>query len=384
VSASEALFLLTALAWVVRRLADRQVPWVRSPLNKPLVALVALTATGLVHSPEPSVVLNTVIMFAAFIPVHQMVVAEATPADLRTYLFVIVTAGGLLGLLAIAQSAALGPSEVGSFGDVSSGRAAGTFNHPNGLGGFEALALPCALALALRPASALRFWALALVPAILAGLGLSLSRGGIIAAAGALLVMLSWARFRRASLTFGVAAVLALLIAGSPFGQLQWVDNVQKRVTSVSYSAGGADPRFGIWQATRKMIEDHPVFGVGANQYPAVSSRYGVIDTAQPDSKVYHAHNTALTITAELGFVGLLASGWLVLTLALVLLRAIRRSGPAERGLAIAIAALMTAAFLQGLVDYALGSNVVRGLLLSLAGAAVVLSRHEVTPKPAA
>jgi O-antigen ligase len=383
VSPAEALFVVAGLSWALRRLADGQTPWVPSPLGKPLLAVLLVMIPGLLFAEDTAAILKALIMLTAFVLLYQMVVAEATPRQIRVMLFVLAVTGAAVGLLALAQSAGAAPSEVRELGDVTSGRVSGPFNHPNGLGQFEALALPAAIALALHGTLTFRGGALLTLPPILAGLTLSLSRGGILAAAGALLVMLPWRRFRW---TAAVAILLcgALLVGvGSSLSQVSRLDNVLKRVSSVEYSAGGADPRFEGWRASVEMIGDHPILGVGVNQFPNVSSRYGLSDPTVEDFRWHHAHNTALTLTAELGLVGLAVLLWLAFVVVTTLVRAVRRTRGPDRALAVAIAGAIAASTIQGMVDYSLASNVSRALLLALVAGAVVLARgQDAVPKP--
>ena len=122
------------------------------------------------------------------------------------------------------------------------------------------------------------------------------------------------------------------------------------------------------------MVLDHPVFGVGANEFSLVAPSYGLIDPITGYT-FEHPHNIVLTIAVELGLVGLAALLWLVAGLLRVLWRA-RATAPADRAAAVAIAAAFTAVAVQGLVDYTLRSNVLVAVLAVLAGCAVVLGQR--------
>jgi O-antigen ligase len=161
--------------------------------------------------------------------------------------------------------------------------------------------------------------------------------------------------------------------SGSLSGEVQQTSVVQGRIESVSYAAAGGDPRFAIWRATPEMIAEHPFFGIGANQYPVVSPRYGLF-AEDLGGSYQHAHNIPLTVAAELGLLGLAAVLWATVALARVLVAAYRRQRGFDRGLALAVGAAFTGLALQGMVDYTLSSNTVAAVMFVLAGCAVVLS----------
>ena len=169
--------------------------------------------------------------------------------------------------------------------------------------------------------------------------------------------------------------------AGNPLGDTQQGQVLSQRLSSVGYSAGGVDPRFRVWEVTPSIIADHPIIGIGANSFPDVAARYGLL-LGNSDATYQHAHNIALTIATELGLIGLAALAWLVVALVLVLIAAYR-AVPADRGPPVALAAAFTALALQGMVDYTLRSAAIVGLVFALAGCAVVLARREGEGEPA-
>jgi putative inorganic carbon (hco3(-)) transporter len=213
-----------------------------------------------------------------------------------------------------------------------------------------------------------------------AGLLLTLSRGGILAAAGALLIMAVWAPFRRLAAVVAVGAVVVVSVSGaSLLGDVRLVDTVSGRISSIEY-ATEANPRIAIWEKTPQMLADHPLFGIGANAFPVVSPRYGVFSPDAEGGVYLHAHNIPLTIAVELGLLGLAGLAWLTVVLVRLLLRSYRRSDEAGRGLTVGIAAALFALALHGMVDYTLRLNAMVAAVLVLAGCAVILSRTGAEP----
>jgi O-antigen ligase len=372
-SLPEGLFVLSGVGWAARRMIGGHLPFTPSPLGKPYALVLLSIVPGLVFVDQPVAVVKMLVMWTAFVLVFEMIVTDAEPETVRTILLTLAVSAAVVGLKAALDPGTDQPQRLLGIGQVAEGRPGGSFEDPNILATFEALGLPAAVAFALGRNVLLRVVGSVSFVLILAGLVLSLSRGGFLAAAGALLVMLAWRPVRYAALA-ALAVVLVLQVgSGSLSGEVQQTSVVQGRIESVSYAAAGGDPRFAIWRATPEIVYEHPFFGIGANQYPVVSPRYGLF-AEDLGGSYQHAHDIPLTVAAELGLLGLAAMLWATLALARVLVAAYRRQTSFYRGLALAVAAAFTGLALQGIVDYTLSSNTVAAMMFVLAGCAVVLS----------
>jgi putative inorganic carbon (hco3(-)) transporter len=372
-SPAEAAFALSGVGWAGSRLVRGEAPFTSTPLGPPLLLLVLAIVPGIAIVDEPFDVAKVFVIWSTFLLVYEMIATEGTVQTVRNVLFLLGLSAAVVGVIAIIQSGGKPPELVG-FGETATGRAQGSFGHPNTLATFEAVALPGALVLGLRGPPAWRPVALGAFGIIFAGLALSLSRGGLLAVAGALAMMLAWAPFRRTV----VAAVLVLLVVGAtggnPLGEVQQVELLTQRIESIEYSAGGVDPRFRVWEGTPEIILDHPIIGVGENNFSETASRYGL--TLDNVTRTYeHAHNIPLTIAAELGLIALAVLLWLTVVLIRTLVRAYHDSPEANRGLVLAIAGAFLALALQGLVDYTLRSAVIVAVTFTLLACAVVLAR---------
>ena len=372
-SPPEAMLIVTGGAWAMRRLADGKLPLVDSPLNKPFILLLLAIVPGLAFASEPILVAKVLVIWTFLFLVFQLVLDEADNRTVRRLLLMLALSGAVVGLIATIRTGGGTQLSLLAGGATAEGRAEGSFGHPNTLATFEGLTLPGALALALQGRGRTRPLAAAAFLLCLSGLTLSLSRGGLLAVAGALGVMALWPPFRRVVLIVAIVVVPIAVAGASPLGDVRLVDTVTERLTSVESSAQ-ANPRLEIWAKTPALIADYPVFGVGSGQFSEVAPRYGIVGTLQ-EGTFEHAHNIPLTITAELGLVGLGALCWLIVALVGVVIRGYRRDDPSTRGLALAIGAALFALFLQGLVDYTLRLNLIVATVAVLAGCAVVLSR---------
>jgi hypothetical protein len=72
-------------------------------------------------------------------------------------------------------------------------------------------------------------------------------------------------------------------------------------------------PRTTLWQTALQISRDHPVFGIGPDNFRHTYGRY--LGLAAWDTRV-HANNTYLEVLVGMGVVGLAALGWLVVAAA--------------------------------------------------------------------
>lgn len=219
-------------------------------------------------------------------------------------------------------------------------RLSAPFPHPNAFALYSLRATVFGIALyAFAPRW--RRWLLAPVALSAAALLASFSRGALLALFLALLVV-GW-RFglRRQIAILGAAAVAAallLLVAGG-------------RMLS-AFDGGSLSLRAELWTAAARMIRDHPVLGLGPDQfYYAYNPRY-IEPTGWPERFTSHAHNLLLDAWVRLGIIGaVLASlaAWSILRDALAV--AVDRFR--KDSLAAAAIVALFALLIHGLVDNA-------------------------------
>jgi O-antigen ligase len=387
ITPAEAVFVLTAAGWALGTLALGQLPLMPTPLTKPFLLMLVAVVPGLAVAVDSFIVVKTLVMWSAFFVLFQLVVADGRTVTVRRLLLMLTVSGAAVGVIAVIKASSSLPQELQDFGESATNRGVGAFTQPNQLAGFEAMVLPAAVALLIggRGARA-RSVALASAALIIAGLALSLSRGGLVAMAGALVVMLAWRPFRR-SVVVAAVSVTVLAVVSPSLEALPHTDVVvsrasivEQRLSSIGYAAHGVDPRLELWRTTPDIIRDHLPFGVGIGNFPNVAVRYGLVDAS--GLPYDHAHNLILNVGAELGLLGLVAVAWAAVAMSRLLVRACRRS--ADPALAFAVAAGLVAFMVEGLVDDLLASNFIAATVTILAGCAVVLSRSVRAAGPAA
>lgn len=215
------------------------------------------------------------------------------------------------------------------------GRLAWPFTHPNYLGFFCAALLPLAVvaaASARRPlprAAALLATALGLAALVLSG-----SRSAWIGAAVGVAVVAAYGPARRAI----AAGTLVTLAAASPV--------ILDRASDAD--AGLGNVRLQIWRDAIDAFADHPLTGVGINQF----SRHARPLLEQGGAPLPgHAHELYLGRAAELGALGLAGIVALLVLALLAAHRGARRARGTRRLLGVGAAAALAALAVVGLLD---------------------------------
>jgi len=224
-----------------------------------------------------------------------------TAQDIYFLVFFLLVGLAFEGLVVLAQRfAGLQVNWMGIVTVNTYGRMAGTLGSPNVAAGYFSLLLAPALSLSFT-----RLPQLARAGGLLAfglgGLGLvfTVSRGGWIAFTLSLgiFAVAAWLRGRLPGwLMFCLlsAGILGAAFLGEP---------IYERLTGMRTNAAMA--RIPLMQIAFRMIEDHPLLGVGANNYAINIRRYLTPEISR--SFLYVVHNKYLLVWAETGLGGILA-----------------------------------------------------------------------------
>jgi O-antigen ligase len=227
--------------------------------------------------------------------------AVRTRRDLAIVLGAIVIGAIVAAGFGIAQ-----PADASQLAEASS-RATGTIGDPNELAAvlLVGLALGAGFALGRGNAPLMRIAGALAVPLCAAGVFLSLSRGGFVAL-GALLIAgtVFSGRWR--------GAITAMLVAVAVGGIVYFTElaplPARERVTNTSGGSGRSD----LWTVGWRMVQAHPITGVGIGNFQAVSADYVLQPGATTRADLIFSaapkvtHNTYLEVMAETGVPGLL------------------------------------------------------------------------------
>jgi O-antigen ligase len=212
-------------------------------------------------------------------------------------------AAAVYGLVTIPSAAGAADS-VTAAGDLN--RITGTVGDPNLLASVLIVGLILALALALdgKRAALGRVACAGVAFICFVAVVATVSRGGIIALAAALVATVLFAGKRRGRAAVGVLIFAALAIGYfSAFA----TDAQQARLETADGGSGRTD----IWKVGWRMVEDKPGHGVGAGNFNVSSIHYLLVEPGAVERSDFIvdtpavAHNVYLEILAELGIPGL-------------------------------------------------------------------------------
>ncbi|MFT5684453.1 MAG: O-antigen ligase/tetratricopeptide (TPR) repeat protein [Myxococcota bacterium] len=240
----------------------------------------------------------------------------------------------------------------------------GSLVNPNHAGILLAASLPLCAWLA-RQQRADRILGGLGILAALVGLILAGSRGAVLAAGCAGLLLLGLTGGRRAALglvVVGVAVGIAVLLVGPQ--QTAWWLSMQ--IIPEDHLQDLTGRRLVIWRESLDLIAAAPLFGTGTGSF---EDAYQIVKRLPHFSSVTHAHNDSLQALVEQGLVGgLLWIAAVVLPVLLTLRRCLTETG-AVRWRSAALLASAAAILVGSLFDFPLRIGAIAALTAMLVGA---------------
>ncbi|MHB1416169.1 MAG: O-antigen ligase family protein, partial [Chloroflexota bacterium] len=181
-------------------------------------------------------------------------------------------------------------------------RARAIYGSPNNLGLFLGRVVPICACLAVWGTQRRALYTAALLPIGLA-LALTFSIGAWLGVAVAMFVATIAARKYR--LALAVLAGLALAFAAGSLLDLQ-------RITlHLSPDSPTWRWRIYVWQAGWEMAKDHPLLGIGLDNFYTLYQRY-MLPEAWPEPGLSHPHNLVLDFWLSTGLLGLVGGLWFI------------------------------------------------------------------------
>src|SRR4051794_21370729 len=281
-------------------------------------------------------------------------IVSTTPRSRRTIELLVwaFVGGALLSIVAGLATSGLNTSATAiDTASQGEGRFAGGAGDPNFLaaGLVPAIALTAGLATTTR--NVIARWALVVAAAILTiGLAATESRGGLVAAAVMLIAAVVFYKRRRAQVLLFFAVALSVGAVWFTTSPSAW-----HRVTNFD---GGGNGRSDLWSVAWQADKDHPILGVGLNNFRVVSADYvrkpGTLHFVDLIAEKPHVvHNMYLQMFTETGIVGVGAFLFFILACLGAAYRAARRFdelgelalGSLSRAVLVATLGMLTASF---------------------------------------
>ena len=348
----EIITLLCVLAWPLhwwlwreretRR--PRLTPRYLTTLDWGVIALVALSALSLAWAPnfgvasrEFRVVILESALFYGLLRVARLDAAQRWR----------VVDAWLLGALAVSL---IGLAQFAITGNVITAegvrRVRGVYGSPNNLALFLERAVPMLAAGILWPVGRWRrrLYVLALLP-VLACLVLTFSRGALLLAVPAAALLLGALHGRRAlAVSVALLAVAALVLLP--------IIRTERFASLLNTRSGTTFFRVQVWRAALNLIRDHPLTGVGLDNFLYQYRTRYVLPAAWQELDLSHPHNLVLDFWVRLGVLGVVVLAWLEVAFFRRGLTFYRRTtSPRMQALAAGLMVSMVAALAHGLID---------------------------------
>jgi O-antigen ligase len=322
-SASHAAGLVIAFAWfgTLRNKAREQQVAIPTKLLTVVMLLVIWLALSMIWAEKPASSFTALQPWAACALMFVVLMTlDLTRAQIRMLIlaFIIgVTVSVLIGLVGGVKV----PTDTSAL--VDDGRLRGGLDDPNYLaaGIVPSLALAAGLFSGIRSALG-RFALAAACIALVIGLGATESRGGLIAAFVAILTGVIIAKRGR---VFVVAFLVIIIGVGCV-----WFASDPAAYKRVTHTADKGNGRSSLWIVGGRIWKDHPIIGVGLDNYRAYAPRYvgsaGLLTFVDFIAERPHVvHNVYLQTMVEVGLVGLALFLTILITSLAQAMRAARR-----------------------------------------------------------
>jgi putative inorganic carbon (hco3(-)) transporter len=337
-SLPETALLLTAVACGARWLQRRDVapratpfdPWVVLLLGAALLSLLPTEYLKLSLRSLRTLILEPLLFY--------YLVAAVCPSLRRMRPLVASFLGGatVIATLAVVQTA----TNVNTVHAEGVRRALGLYPSPNQLALYLGYALAFAAALALW-APARRRWCAVLAGLIGIALALTFSVGGWLGAGASLLVLAAIQSRRALALTTALGLTVGAI--GLMVAARLGVERVLSGTTATF--------RLQIWTAALAMLRDHPVFGIGLDNFLYRYQLEYMLPEAWAEPNISHPHNWLLQFWLELGLLGLLAVVGLLGHFVRLAVPAVRAAHGVDRALLAAALASVAGVLVHGSLD---------------------------------
>lgn len=319
---SEILIVLTFLAWLLRQLAgwararQSQISTIAGPgwgelLTRPKAldwAVAAWAALGILsltwpaYRPQAITELRVMIVEPALF--YLILRSERlNRVTLIRLVDALLTSGVLIALIGFGLYFR-GEAVITAEGGVQ--RLASVYGSPNNVGLFLGRCLPFALAYMLLPLDRRRrALAGAAFLAMLFAVALSQSAGALfigVPVSIVAVIFLVWGR--RAWMT--VTALLALGAAGAAAALTS-----ARFARLLDFSSGTNFARIRVWQSALSAIRDHPITGLGLDQFLYAFRGKYILPDAWQEPNLSHPHNFILDFWVRLGIAGVVVFVWI-------------------------------------------------------------------------
>jgi len=369
--------LIALSAFLIEKCLTGTWEWIRTPLDKPILALLILCLISAFFSMHHQTSLWAMIMLINYVVIFYLVVHTVrTRSQLRQLVYLIIGVATFLAVFGLFKRFGTNPFPWWDYGDIKyiPDALSSTFGNRNHLAGYMEMAIPLILGLFLlgyRTGKVLILSYITLL--LLAALILSLSRGGwigtLIGLSFMAVALLTSRYFQRKNflivLISGLLALTLIVLATTPvierirtFEQKADIPHVRSRVIR--------------WGGVVDMIQNHPLIGAGPGTFATIFTQH------QPPGsspRSFYAHNDYLHFISEVGISLIAIMIWMIVALYRKGFSKLKNPSRLVRGVAVGALSGITAILIHSISDFNL--HIPANALLF-----VVLSAIVVAPLP--
>jgi|GEM_PF-2434078 len=367
-------------------------------LDPPALAFLAIAVLSTVFGVNPrlSALPNStrgegLLDYFVYVPMA-LAASRLSQAEAREVLAVLLGAGALIGAASVGQYYGFDATRwIGSRFDYGV-HSWGTLANPDFLGGYAALVLPVAIAMAAGAEQPAQWWGYAAAGTLLYGALLASQTRSAWGATALAAIVLLW-RLPRTGQVYRRLALLGLVFAAVTVVMVTTQPKVSlsgRAESALNPADSSMQGKLWIWEHIIPMIRERPLLGWGFSavlaHLPGIGSpSYHRVFSGPEPVFIDVAHNDTLQVAVNMGLVGLAAYVWIWVTDLRALLGA---SGPASSvwpeasGLLAGFLAYLV--WLQFLWNHIGDANVFWTLVGVAAGVGAAATRSRAEPAPAA
>jgi O-antigen ligase len=327
--------------------------WIKTPLDKPILALLILCLISSVFSVHRQTSLWATVMLINYVVIFYLVIHTVRTRDhFKQLIYLIVGVATFLSVFGLFKKFGVNPFPWWGYPDCNYGpRLTSTYGCPNNLAGYMEMALPLILALFLLGYRAGKVFILSYITLlILTALILSLSRGGwlgsLIGLNFMVIILLTNRYFTRkkliAALAGGFLAAVFVVLASTPV--VERIRTVTEKEEDSSFHS-----RTMVWGGAIEMIGDYPLLGTGPGTFSTVFTRY------QPPGlrcRFIMAHNDYLHFISEAGLPLAAVIIWMIIALYRKGFKKMQNPSRLVRGITIGAMTGITAILVHSISDF--------------------------------
>jgi len=348
------LTLIALTAFLIEKNLTWSWKWIRTPLDLPILALIALSILSTIFSVHRYASIWSTILLLNYIVIYYLVIHTVRTRDqFKQLVFVIIGVAAFLAIFGLLKLVGANPFPWWEYKDTAVFRLESTYYNSDHLAGYMEMTIPLLLGLFLygyRGAGV--FFMACLAFFMFLALFLSLSRGGWLGLGAGLGLMAAalLANRRREKKLILLVSICGFFILA--FIVLSHTTVVERILTFEQLENENESPiraRVLRWRGTVEMIKDYPLFGSGPGTYATVFTQY------QPPGftlRSLRAHNDYLQFTAELGISLIFIIAWMIVALYRKAFKKIKNPSRLVRGTTLGAVAGITAILVHSFGDF--------------------------------